>query len=65
MPLYDYKCESCEHAEEVLCSYDDPRELPCPKCGGTMHRQIGAPSTFLCDDEGWYEKRPKGPPNAD
>tara|TARA_R100001082_G_scaffold81150_1_gene48123 strand:+ start:719 stop:1003 length:285 start_codon:yes stop_codon:yes gene_type:complete len=36
MPIYEYKCEKCEHAfEEVLSisNRDKPTEEPCLKCG--------------------------------
>lgn len=45
MPLYEYVCESCEHAFEVLQSLGaDAEGIVCPGCGHPrVHRQL---STF-------------------
>ncbi len=36
MPLYDYKCKTCEHVweeEQTIASRNNPRYSPCPECG--------------------------------
>ena len=34
MPLYEYRCESCEHRFEILQRLGETAEgLSCPKCG--------------------------------
>ena len=45
MPVYDYKCESCEHVEEnmfFLCVADmeeaEAKGIRCPECDGTMRK---------------------------
>lgn len=45
MPLYEYVCESCEHAFEVLQSLGaDAEGIVCPSCGHSrVSRQL---STF-------------------
>ena len=58
MPLYDFKCEECDHVEEVLLRNVDAKdEYPkeCPKCGEKecMKRQIGT-SAFSLLGSGWY-----------
>lgn len=43
MPLYDYECGACHHQHERLAKVGE-LSLPCPECGATSFRQIGAPS---------------------
>jgi len=33
MPIYEYRCESCETAFEALVTRSDP-PAECPQCGG-------------------------------
>ena len=46
MPLYDYKCNTCEHEFEKnvkVANYQDPQ--PCPECTGESVRIVkGCPS---------------------
>jgi putative FmdB family regulatory protein len=46
MPIYDYKCKSCDHEFEKnvkMAQYQDPQE--CPKCNTLADRFVnGAPS---------------------
>ena len=57
MPMYDYKCNACEHCFSAMYKIDDrnkPLEEPCPSCEvkGEVQQQIGAPmtvSTFRLD----------------
>ncbi|MDX9741006.1 MAG: zinc ribbon domain-containing protein [Gammaproteobacteria bacterium] len=44
MPMYDYFCESCEHAFSELRPMAEYREPhPCPGCGSLAPRVVGAP----------------------
>lgn len=37
MPLYDFKCEACEHILEKICSHEKAKDgLECPVCGKHM-----------------------------
>lgn len=44
MPVYDYKCHSCEHEfteMKKISEYDLPCKEPCPECGKIdVHRHI-------------------------
>jgi putative FmdB family regulatory protein len=53
MPLYEYACPTCTHAEEVLRSAED-RDLPmkCPVDGDAMKRRI-ARTNFALRGGGW------------
>ena len=46
MPIYDYKCTSCEATYEVFHKVREVSEdIVCPSCGSTEHtRLISAPS---------------------
>lgn len=50
MPLYDVKCEKCEHQEEVLARINV--QLVCSKCGAQTKKQIGL-SSFRLEGGGW------------
>ncbi|HEX5368376.1 MAG TPA: FmdB family zinc ribbon protein [Dehalococcoidia bacterium] len=43
MPLYDYKCTSCEHHYETREGFDAPSRQPCPKCGSVAKRVLHPP----------------------
>jgi len=43
MPLYDYKCKSCEHEfSQWLKSQENklPESMPCPQCGESEVQQV-------------------------
>ncbi len=41
MPIYEYRCGSCEHEFEELAAMNAPAP-PCPKCGKDAERQLSA-----------------------
>lgn len=48
MPIYNFKCNSCETEHELMkkiSSRDETTDDACPECGdiGTLNRQVGAP----------------------
>ena len=61
MPLYEYKCKSCEHTLENMQKISD-RAPHCPKCKGETVRQIGlssfrlAPGGVGWESEGYNKK---------
>jgi putative FmdB family regulatory protein len=38
MPTYEYLCNKCEHAFEVVQSFTDPAIEQCPKCQGGVRK---------------------------
>jgi putative FmdB family regulatory protein len=44
MPLYDFKCESCEREIEIFCCINDLEQRRmderCPSCNGKAHQII-------------------------
>ena len=46
MPLYDYRCETCEKVSEIRHGFDE-QAGPCAHCGGHLVRQFhAAPIVF-------------------
>lgn len=43
MPLYDYKCTSCDHQYETREGFDAPSRQPCPQCGAEAKRLLHPP----------------------
>ena len=64
MPIYDFKCKSCEHTFEVLQKYSDDNP-PCEECGKDTERLISKTS-FILKGGGWYKdgySKPKSKTN--
>jgi putative FmdB family regulatory protein len=54
MPLYEYRCEACEHQFEVIRKFSDAPIAVCPKCGaGPVVKLISSPA-FQFKGSGWY-----------
>jgi len=33
MPIYEFKCDACEHGFELMMGLHDPKPRKCPECG--------------------------------
>jgi putative FmdB family regulatory protein len=54
MPLYEYRCEACEHQFEVIQKFSDPHVAVCPKCAsGPVVKLLSSPA-FQFKGTGWY-----------
>jgi len=53
MPIYEYKCKTCEKTKEKLQNHNDPAPK-CEKCQKEMVRQISRPD-FHLKGGGWYK----------
>jgi putative FmdB family regulatory protein len=53
MPLYEYKCTTCQRHTEKIQKFSDPEITACPHCGGLLQRVISAPA-FALKGGGWY-----------
>ncbi len=53
MPVYEYKCSSCDEHLEVMQKISDPRLTICPECGGELTKLISNTS-FVLKGGGWY-----------
>ena len=55
MPIYEYRCESCEHRLEKLQKMSEGDLVDCPECEQpSLKRLVSAPS-FRLSGSGWYE----------
>lgn len=55
MPIYEYRCESCQGHHEALQKLSDEPLVRCPHCGqDALKRQISA-AGFRLKGGGWYE----------
>jgi putative FmdB family regulatory protein len=54
MPLYEYRCEACEHRFEVIQKYSDEPIVVCPSCGqGRVEKLLSSPAIQF-KGTGWY-----------
>ena len=55
MPIYQYRCESCDHELEALQKMSDAALTECPHCGkDSLKKQLTA-AAFRLKGSGWYE----------
>ena len=55
MPIYEFRCDDCEHIQDVVLGFDAPKEVFCEKCNKQMFRVWTAnPAHFKGD--GWASK---------
>lgn len=40
MPVYEYKCENCNHIFEKLVFASDSEGIECPKCDGIRVKRL-------------------------
>lgn len=53
MPVYEYRCDSCNIQFELRQKFSDPPADQCPKCGGTVRKLVSAVS-FSLKGSGWF-----------
>ncbi len=64
MPIYEYRCDKCEHRLEILQKISDKPATNCPECGKDSLRKLVSAAAFKLKGTGWYEtdfkdKKPK------
>lgn len=55
MPIYEYRCESCEHQLEALQKISDEPLNECPSCTDGRLRRLVSATAFRLSGSGWYE----------
>ena len=55
MPIYEYRCQSCDHELEALQKLSDPELSDCPSCGQPELKKLISPVGFRFKGSGWYE----------
>jgi putative FmdB family regulatory protein len=54
MPLYEYRCEACEHQFEIIQKFSDDPIAVCPSCGqGPVVKLLSTPAIQF-KGSGWY-----------
>ncbi len=54
MPLYEYRCKSCDHQFEIQQSFSDDPLTVCPECGGDL-RKVFNPVGISFKGSGFYK----------
>jgi putative FmdB family regulatory protein len=55
MPIYEYKCQSCENELEKLQRISDPPLTDCPSCDEPALERLISAAGFRLKGAGWYE----------
>jgi len=55
MPLYEYRCDACEHEFEALQKISDEPLVHCPACEAVQLRKLVSAAGFRLKGQGWYE----------
>jgi len=55
MPIYEYRCTSCQAELEKLQKINDPPLVECPECGKDTLIKLISASSFRLKGSGWYE----------
>lgn len=53
MPIYNFKCKSCENTQSKMQKFDAPPP-PCEKCGKETERVL-AQGSFILKGAGWFK----------
>jgi putative FmdB family regulatory protein len=55
MPIYEYRCTTCDHRFEELLSTSTSPAPPCPECGATAVERLWSRITteWLPSDVAW------------
>lgn len=53
MPIYEYRCNGCDHINEVWQKFSDSPLVKCEVCGGSV-KKIISHNTFHLKGTGWY-----------
>lgn len=59
MPLYDYRCASCQNITEVRHGFGETYAEPCPSCGGKLNRVFN-PAPIVFKGSGFYVTDSRG-----
>ena len=70
MPIYEYKCDKCDHQFEILQKINDEPAKTCPQCNADRLRKLVSAAAFKLKGTGWYEtdfknKKPKSDERTD
>jgi putative FmdB family regulatory protein len=55
MPIYEYRCEACGHAMDVMQKMSDAPLQDCPQCHQPALKKMLSAAGFRLKGGGWYE----------
>ncbi len=55
MPIYEYKCNACDHRLEKLQRMSDDPLKVCPECDKDALTKLVSAAGFRLTGTGWYE----------
>ena len=55
MPIYEYRCEHCQHKLEAIQKISDAPLVDCPACGQPGLKKLISAAGFRLKGGGWYE----------
>jgi putative FmdB family regulatory protein len=55
VPIYEYQCQSCDHALERLQKITEEPLVDCPACDQPSLRKMVSAAAFRLKGNGWYE----------
>lgn len=55
MPIYEYRCESCDHRLEKLQKMSEGDMVDCPECEKPALKRLVSAAAFRLKGSGWYE----------
>lgn len=55
MPLFDYRCEACEHQFETIQGINDEPLTECPECRKDELKKLVSAPSFTFKGGGWYK----------
>jgi putative FmdB family regulatory protein len=55
MPIYEYRCEACDHTLEKLQRISDTPLVDCPACAAPALKKLISAAGFRLKGGGWYE----------
>jgi putative FmdB family regulatory protein len=55
VPIYEYRCESCDHRLEKLQKMSEGDLVDCPECERPALKRLISAAAFRLKGSGWYE----------
>lgn len=55
MPIYEYRCESCDNEFEKLLRAGQDEPTQCPACDAEALNRLISNTSFKLEGSGWYE----------
>jgi len=55
LPIYEYRCNSCEHELEKIQKMNDAMLVDCPECEQPALKRLISAAAFRLKGSGWYE----------